>query len=184
MIIYRSKDLGFVSVKECRGNPGKIQHYFKYQEVMSKLYYQVCPAAVEELSLFQAMNVRSRQSTEEKWDLLFLFLCIFSHSHCYFQISDKYPSTDFFLQGSKAIPSFLSTLAYSSFPLPDKSHHWHQCQAFVNNSACRYPMYKFILLLFINTASATPSEHKKLVQYNSGCCSVGHRFTKSFKDQV
>lgn len=106
MTIYCSKDLGFVSAKKYAGNPGIIQHYFRYQEVMNKLYYRMCPVAAEQLILFQIMGVRSYQSTEDKWDLLFLFPCIFSHSHCYFKISDKYLSIDFFCKVQK--PSLLS----------------------------------------------------------------------------
>lgn len=93
---------------------------------MSKLYDQMCPVAAEQLSLFQAMGVRSYQSTEDKWDLLFLFLCMFSHSLCYFQISDKYASIDFFSARIKSHPFFLYAHLHTAlFPLPDKSHHWH-----------------------------------------------------------
>lgn len=170
MTVYHCKVLQFARARfyKCQeinmetGNPSRIQQYFKHLKTVSKLDYQMFPVATEQLSLFQAMGDRSDiRALKTNQTCYFYFSVYLVTPTVIVESVQKYPSIDFFLQGSKAMPSFLNTLAYSSFPFPDKSHHWHQCQAFVNNHACRYPMYKFILLLFINSASATPSEHNK-----------------------
>lgn len=142
----------------------------------------MCPVATEQLSLFQAMGIWSDIRALKTNGTFYFCHSLYSGTPSVpLESVKKYPSTDFLLQVSKAILSFLNTLTYSSFPSTDKSHYWHQCQEFVNKPACRYSMYKFILLLFIQTASTTPSEHKKLVQYNSGYWSVAHTVTISFK---
>lgn len=132
--------------------------------MISKLHCQLCSVATEQLSLFQAVGFRSDiRAQKTMGPAISISLYIESLSLLFWDQCRNIPPWTFLLQRSKSIPSFLNMLTDSSFPLPDKSHHWHQCQAFVSNPVCRYPMYKFILLLFINTASATPYEHKKLV---------------------